>query len=146
MKALRPQLMPGTAVMAFIQEQWRAAHVTKLKPSLEMCQVDIEDGTLSADLFDLPLRQLRRRFWQGQPCQIYRPAQGWVNATVAESVVESMDPEAESGIEASETVSVLWGARDDILLVPTYLLKTDYRCTDLVCFPSGSPFSRATTA
>ncbi|CAJ1422765.1 unnamed protein product [Effrenium voratum] len=143
LRLLRPTLTPGIPVMAFAKGSWRPAHVTKLNPSQGKCQVDVDDyqGELRKTLFELPLLQVRRRFWQGQSCAFYRGKEvGWVSCTITEDVVEDMptgqgastlvsphlSPDPETSKAGCPMASVLLAGSDDVLLAPTYLLKTDH--------------------
>ena len=134
MRQLRPALTPGTPVMAFIKGKWIPAHVQKLSPCAGTCEVDVDDAAELNRLarsfghhqqsYQLPFSQLRRRFWQGQPCRIYRgPTRGWAKCTIAEDFME----EDQSDPGNSQVSLWLDDAEDfskEPLRVPTYLLKT----------------------
>lgn len=47
MQMLRPALIPGTAVMARVEEKWIPAHVLGVNPSSGTCQVDLDDDSES---------------------------------------------------------------------------------------------------
>ena len=42
---------------------------------------------VSYEVYQLPFRDLRRRFWRGQPCRLYRGiVHGWVNCLVGKDL------------------------------------------------------------
>ena len=138
MRQLRPALTPGTPVMAFIKGKWIPAHVQKLSPCAGTCEVDVDDAAELNRLarsfghhqqsYQLPFSQLRRRFWQGQPCRIYRgPTRGWAKCTIAEDFMEEdqSDPGNSQVSMTSVWLDDMDNSSNDPVVVPTYLLKTN---------------------
>lgn len=134
MQMLRPALIPGTAVMARVEEKWIPAHVLGVNPSSGTCQVDLDDDSelkVSYEVYQLPFRDLRRRFWRGQPCRLYRGiVHGWVNCLVGKDLMEEL-PSLESEKLGGTTcmASVFVDDQEEPIDVPTYLLKMDHNFT-----------------
>lgn len=96
LSSLRPCPCPGEMVLAWTSGSWMPARFGTSYGYIGIGQVVLEDPTSNqASLLQVPLHFIRRRFFKGQHCHVYRGRDiGWADGTIEEDKVDRVDIDA----------------------------------------------------
>lgn len=88
LSSLRPWPCPGEMVLAWISGSWMPARFGTSYGYIGVGQVVLEDPTSNqASSLQVPLHFIRRRFFKGQHCHVYRGRDiGWADGTIEEDM------------------------------------------------------------
>ena len=93
LSSLRPYPCPGEMVLAWTSGRWMPARFQTSYHYIGIGQVVLEDPTPNqASSLQVPFHFIRRRFFKGQRCHVYRGRDiGWADGTIEEDMcVESL--------------------------------------------------------
>lgn len=93
LSSLRPRPCPGEMVLAWTSGSWMPARFGTSYGYIGIGQVFLEDPTPDqASSLQVPFHFIRRRFFKGQHCHVYRGRDiGWADGTIEEDMcVESL--------------------------------------------------------